>query len=145
MSKWLISPKDDGTPRVWNDTTEYNGKRIVFRLFSWATEQGLLTNNPLKGLKREKPETKRRCLTEAEYCSLLRGARRPFRLLLWALMETGARPSELRRLQWNEAKENRFVIEKHKMAKKTGKPRVIFMTERLQRHIAQLKKRSASP
>jgi integrase len=77
--------------------------------------------------------------------SLLRGARRPFRLFLWALMETGARPSELRRLKWNEVKENRFVIEKHKTVKKTGKPRVIFMTERLQRHIAQLRKRSASP
>ena len=110
---------------------------------SWATEEGLLAKNPLKGMKREKPETTRRCLTEVEYCTLLRGARRPFRLFLWALMETGARPSELRRLQWCEVK-NTFVIEKHKTAKKTGKPRVIFMTERLRRHIAQLEKRSAS-
>ena len=145
VTNWLMSPKDDGTPRVWNDTTEYNAKRYAFRLFSWATEEGLLAKNPLKGLKREKPETKRRCLTEAEYCSLLRGARRPLRLFLWALMETGARPSELRRLKWNEVTENTFVIEKHKTAKKTGQPRVIYLTERLQRHIARLKKRSASP
>ena len=121
VTNWLMSPKDDKTPRVWNDTTEYNAKRYAFRLFSWATEEGLLAKNPLKGLKREKPETKRRCLTEPEYCSLLRGARRPFRLFLWALMETGARPSELRRLKWNEVRENTFVIEKHKTAKKTGK------------------------
>ena len=108
VTKWLIAPKEDGKPKVWNDTTEYNAKRTVFRLFSWATDECLLTKNPLKGLKREKPETKRRCLTEAEYCSLLLGARQPFRLFLWALMETGARPSELRRLQWNEVKENKF-------------------------------------
>ena len=52
-------------------------------------------------------------------------------------METGARPSELRRLTWNEVQENKFEIEKHKTVEKTGKPRVIYLTERLQRHIAQ--------
>ncbi len=145
VTNWLNSPKEDDTPRVWNDTTEYNAKRYAFRLFSWATEEGLLAKNPLKGLKREKPVTKRRCLTEGEYCSLLRGARRPLRLFLWALMETGARPSELRRLKWNEVKADTFEIEKHKTAKKTGKPRIIYVTARLQRHIAQLKKRFASP
>ena len=60
---------------------------------------------------------------------------------LWALMETGARPSELRRLKWNEVKADTLEIEKHKTAKKTGKPRIIYVTARLQRHIAQLKKR----
>jgi len=39
----------------WNATTAYNAKRTVFRVFSWAVEQGLLRKNPLAGLKRENP------------------------------------------------------------------------------------------
>jgi integrase len=93
VTEWIAA-------KNWNDTTEYNAKRTVFRLFSWAKDEGLLAVNPLKGMRREKPEANRRCLLEHEYCSLLRGARRPFRAFLWSLMETGARPSELRRLKW---------------------------------------------
>ncbi len=138
VTKWIATKK-------WNDTTEYNAKRTVFRLFSWAKDEGLLAVNPLKGMRREKPETKRRCLLEHEYCSLLHGARRPFRVVLWSLMETGARPSELRRLQWTEVKIDRFVIKHHKTAKKTGKDRVIYLSKRMQRRISQLRERSTSP
>ena len=148
VTQWITSPKKPHgkrTPKPWNDTTEYNAKRTVFRLFSWANEEGLLTVNPLKGLRREKPKPKRRCLTEAEYCTFLRGARRPFRVFLWSLMETGARPSELRRLKWSDVKGDCLVIEEHKTAKKTGKERVIYMTERMQRCIGRLRERSASP
>ncbi|MGA2033339.1 MAG: site-specific integrase [Thermoguttaceae bacterium] len=144
VTNWLTAPKENGDPKEWNDTTQYNAKRTVFRLFSWAKEEGLLAKNPLAGMTREKPEPKRRCLTEGEYCSLLRGARRPFRVLLWSLMETGARPSELRRLKWDEVNGTKCTIRKHKTAKKVRKPRVIYLTERMQKRLNQLRKRSTS-
>lgn len=128
----------------WNETTAYNAKRTVFRVFSWAVEQGLLTKNPLAKMKRENPEITRRCLTRSEYCKLLGGARRPFRVFLWSLMETGARPSELRRLTWNQVRADRFRIENHKTRKKTKKPRVIRLTKRMRRRIEQLRARSKS-
>jgi integrase len=148
VTEWATSlkkPHGKRKPKRWNDTTQYNAKRTVFRLFSWATEEGLLANNPIKKLRRDKPKSKRRCLTEAEYTSLLRGARRPFRIFLWSLMETGARPSELRRLKWTDVKGDRFEIKAHKTAKKTGKNRVIYLTKRMQRRVSQLRERSRSP
>lgn len=62
VTQWVAAKKKR---KKWNATSKYNGKRIVFRLFSWATEQGLLTVNPLNGFKREKPRITRRCLAEA--------------------------------------------------------------------------------
>jgi integrase len=129
----------------WNPTSEYNARRIAFRVFSWAVERGWLRKNPLKGMKREKPDISRRCLAFDEWCSLLRGARRPFRVFLWSLMETGARPSELRNLTWDMVREDRCVLPEHKTAKKTGKARIIRLSERMQRRLKQLKKRSRSP
>lgn len=128
----------------WNPTSEYNARRIAFRVFSWGVESGLLRANPLKGMKREKPDLNRRCLTVNEWCGLLRGAGRPVRLLLWCLMETGARPSELRGLTWNMLHRDRCVLAKHKTAKKSSKPRVIRLSGRVQRLLRQLKKRSKS-
>ena len=148
VTNWITSPKKPHgkrKPKPWNDTTEYNAKRTVFRLFSWANEEGLLAGNPLKGMRREKPKQKRRCLTETEFGTLLGGARRPFRVFLWSLMETGARPCELRRLKWSDVKGDRLVIGYHKTAKKTGKERVIYLTERMKRRVEQLRERSSSP
>lgn len=138
VDKWIDS-------RPWNATSEYNGRRIVFRVFSWGVERGWLRENPLKGMTRAKPEITRRCLTFEEWCGLLRGARRPFRVFLWSLLETGARPSELRNLTWDMVRDDRCVLPKHKTAKKTGKPRIIYLSERMQRRLRQLKGRSESP
>jgi len=137
VTEWIQS-------KGWNATTAYNAKRAVFRVFSWAVDQGLLTRNPLARMKRENPEITRRCLTREEYCRLLAGARRPFRVFLWSLMETGTRPSELRQLTWDQVRDDRFEIIHHKTAKKTKKPRVIFLTKRMRRRIEQLRARSQS-
>ncbi len=137
IDKWVDS-------HPWNPTSEYNARRIAFRVFSWGVERGLLRKNPLKGMTRVKPDTTRRCMTFEEWCGLLRGAGRPVRVLLWALMETGARPSELRSLTWDMVHGDRCVLPKHKTAKKTGKPRVIRLSDRMQNRLRQLKQRSTS-
>ena len=128
----------------WNPTSEYNARRIAFRVFSWGVERGWIRENPLKKMVREKPDITRRCLTFEEWCGLLRGARRPFRVFLWSLLETGARPSELRNLTWDMVRQDRCVLPKHKTGKKTGKPRIIRLSDRMQRRLSQLKSRSES-
>ena len=138
VDKWVDS-------KPWNATSEYNARRIAFRVFSWGVERGLLQKNPLKTMRRAKPDITRRCLTFEEWCSLLRGARRGVRVLLWSLMETGARPSELRNLTWDMVYDDRCVLRNHKTAKKTGKPRIIRLSDRMRRRLRQLKQRSASP
>lgn len=137
VTEWVDS-------KPWNETSEYNGRRVVHRVFSWAKGEGYLRTNPLQGMPRGRPNRRERCLTVQEYCSLLRTARRPFRVFLWALKQTGARPSELRRLTWDQVHGDRLVIAKHKTAKKTGKPRVVFLSERMQRRLEQLRRRSHS-
>jgi hypothetical protein len=42
-------------PKPWGETTIYNARKIAFRVFSWAKEEGLLPENPLAGMKRPKP------------------------------------------------------------------------------------------
>lgn len=130
--------------KPWNETSEYNARRTVFRVFSWGVQEGYLPENPVNGLKRDKPKTTRRCLSFEEWCKLLRGARRPLRVFLWCLMETGARPSELRGLTWEQVKKDRLILKDHKTSKKTDKPRVIHLSDRMQRRIWKLRKRSTS-
>jgi hypothetical protein len=35
----------------WKQTTERNARRSIHRAFSWACEEGILTRNPLQGMK----------------------------------------------------------------------------------------------
>ncbi len=133
VTRWI-----DG--RDWNDTSQGNARRIVRRVFNWAVEEGLIPSNPLKGMKCPRPNSRRRSLTDFEYRTLLAAAHGPFRILLWSLRQTGARPSELRRLTWDQVCDDRFVLLDHKTAKKTRKPRVIYLTPPMQRLIASLRR-----
>lgn len=127
----------------WNDTSEYNARRSVFRAFSWAVEEDLLAENPLKGLKRFKPAPRQRAMTEQEYRTMLT-RRGPFRILLFSLWNTGARPSELRRLKWSEVKADRLVLPVHKTVRHTKKPRVIQLNTAMCRLFRFLRCRATS-
>jgi integrase len=137
VTRWVDSHK-------WGTTTEYNARRSIKRVFSWACEQGILNNNPLRSMKCPKGKTRDRALTNDEYCILMRNSRREFKILLFALKETGCRPKEARMLRWNQVKEDRWVLTQHKTAHKNGKPRVIYMTKRMQRLMKNLRRKSKS-
>lgn len=85
VSRWV-----DQKP--WNETTEYNARRSVFRAFSWASQEGLIANNPLNGMKRPRPRWRERRLTGEEFRTILKAARGPFKIFIWALgLETDRR------------------------------------------------------
>ena len=128
----------------WTATTERNARRSVYRAFSWAQEEGIIPQNPLKGMKCPKARTRERALTDDEYVLLMRNSRRDFKRLLFALKHTGCRPKEARTLKWSQVRDDRWVLDDHKTAYKVGKPRVIFLTKPMQRLMATLRSRAAS-
>jgi site-specific recombinase XerD len=130
--------------RGWHGSHEYNAKRYVFRYFSWAVHEGIFSKNPLAGMKRSKPLPRQRAITEVEYLSLLRATDSDFRPLLFALRQTGARPSELRELKWENVRGDHLSLWEHKVVGKTRKPRVIHLTPCMQRFLGVVRKRSRS-
>jgi integrase len=130
--------------RGWRGAHEYNARRYAFRFFSWAVDEGVLRKNPLKGMKRPKPKPRQRALTEAEYLAMLRATDSDFRPLLFALKQTGARPKELRELTWDQVHGDRLVLWEHKTDGTTAAPRVIHLTQPMQKMLALFRTRSKS-
>jgi integrase len=114
------------------------------RVFNWASEEGLIARNPIQGMKCPRPKSRNRALTDAEYRELLGAAHGPFRILLWSLRQTGARPAELRRLTWDQVHGTHLVLTVHKTSQKTQKPRIIHLTPAMQRLLVHLRSRSQS-
>jgi integrase len=130
--------------KEWGPTTERNARRAISRAFSWACEQGVLTNNPLKGMKCPAAKTRQRIMTDEEFRILLRHSTMDFKVLLFALRETGCRPKEARMLRWDQVKDDRWILSQHKTAHKTGKPRVIYLTGAMQKLMRVLAKTNTS-
>ena len=137
VSRWIEA-------KEWNETSRHNGRRFVFRAFSWAVGEGILEKNPLAGMKKGKPKPRKRALTDEEYLSLIRATDGCFRAFLFALRQTGARPKELRTLTWEQVREDRLVLWEHKTDEATEAPRVIYLNEPMQKMMLVLRKRSNS-
>jgi integrase len=120
VTRWLDK-------KSWNETTQCNAIRAVIRVFNWAKKQGFVKENPLRGIERPRPKRRERCLTDQEYRKLFVGSHGEFRLFVYALRQTGARPSEVSRLTWPQVRDGRWILKEHKTAAKTGKPRVIYL------------------
>lgn len=130
--------------KAWGPTTERNARRSIGRAFSWAAEQGILSSNPLKGMKCASAKVRQRAMTDAEFRELLRHSSKGFKSLLFALRETGCRPKEARTLQWTFVHEDRWVLPEHKTAHRTGRPRVIYLTAPMKKLMCVLRRTSRS-
>ena len=128
----------------WGPTTERNARRSIYRAFSWACEEGILPANPLRGMKCPKARTRQRMMTRQEYVVLMKHGRREFQRFLFALRHTGCRPKEARLLKWNQVKEDRWVLSEHKTVHAVGKPRIIYLTQAMQRLMINLQRKTTS-
>jgi integrase len=76
------------------------------KLMNWALDRGVISVNPITGLKPPSPENSRdRVLTDAELTQLLRAAQEegyPFGDLLRVLTLTGQRRGEVADMRWSE-------------------------------------------
>lgn len=103
----------------------------VKRCFKWAEEEGVVDKSPFRGVKKPPVGRRERILTPGEKKEILETIRdKPFRQFVFALYETGCRPSEVARVtaEHFDAARGLWVFGKHKTRKKTGKPRVVYLT-----------------
>ncbi len=129
----------------WGATTKYNARRSLFRIFSWAEEEGIVAKNPLRGLKRPKPPPRGRAMEEEEFRKLLKAEpTMRFKAFLFSLWSTGCRPKEARTLTWKQVRDDRWVLTEHKTVGKTHKPRIIYLNAPMRKLMPVLRRDSKS-
>ncbi|MEO8082683.1 MAG: tyrosine-type recombinase/integrase [Ardenticatenales bacterium] len=87
--------------------------RVLKALYQWASDpdQGFVAANPFRRLKTPKAGQRTRTLKRSEMVRLYRAASPCFRVLLFALAHTMARPGEMRELLWKEIRfEERVIV-----------------------------------
>jgi integrase len=130
--------------KAWGPTSQFNAVRAALRVFNWAVQQGILDVSPLKGMERPRPKSRDRYLTDEDFHTLFRAASKPVKRFLFALRHTGARPSEVRRLTWDQVQDDCWILKEHKTSGKTGKSRVIYLNPAMKKMMAFLRKGSES-
>jgi integrase len=124
VSRWL-----DSHPG-WNGSRR-NAVVAVKRAFNWADAEGLLQPNPIQSVKKPPQRHRDRVLTPEERKEILVTIPdQHFRNFVFAMQETGARPGEVRKVTAAHVNLDLgiWIFKEHKTAKRTGRPRVIYLT-----------------
>lgn len=123
LTSWLDSQK-------WKKARRH-ATAIVKRAFAWATGQKLISDDPFADVPIPKGGKRDRILTADERQQILAAIKdQPFRNFVFAMQETGCRPGEVARVSAADVNLELgvWVLTLHKTAKKTGKPRVVYLT-----------------
>jgi integrase/recombinase XerC len=119
----------------WGDSSRWLALTVVSAAFNRAVRQGRLKDNPLRGIS--KPPLRSRgatvLLAPESRKSLLDAAPPWLRTALSALHDTGCRPAELVCVEAShfDPVGGTWRLDKHKTAKRSGRPRVIVLTDAL--------------
>jgi integrase len=120
----------------WLDANEWKAARrhatgVVKRAFAWCKEQGLLSADPFESVSVPKGGKRERVLSEDERKEILAAIKdQNFRDFVFAMQETGCRPGEVRKVTAEHVNLDVgiWLLGKHKTAKQTQKPRVVYLT-----------------
>jgi integrase len=124
VTRWL-----DGHPG-WKGCRR-NAVVAVKRAFNWADTEGVLQPNPIKAVKKPPQRKRDRVLSPAERQEILAAIKdESFREFVFAMMETGARPGEVRKVSAANVnlEAGVWLFEQHKTAERTGRKRFIYLT-----------------
>lgn len=124
VEEWLDAQES------WSKSTRALFITIIKAVFNWADDQGYVTPNPIKKLKRRSTGRRRRVLSEEERGRIMAAVSQDFRDFLELLQMTGCRPfSEGARITAADVDfdRGRAVLAKHKTAKKTDRPRLVYL------------------
>ena len=139
VTRWILA--HDG----WvADSYRQNAARSVQGAFVWATDEGLLTRNPIRKIKpcwgvlqprgAILPGEFRAILDTARSCDGRRRracpGRRAFRVAFWFLWQTGCRTCEMREALWADVDWQAGLIrlDRHKTRRTSGRARLIPLT-----------------
>lgn len=125
VTAWLASEPE------WSVNSRAAAIASVKRAFAWAETEGHLPSNPVRLLKKPSTTARSRVLTHDERAKVRAAIRdEAFRTFVFALQETGCRPSEVATVTAAQVNLTLGVwtFEDHKTAKRTGKPRVVYLT-----------------
>jgi len=114
----------------YNPTSAAKAIGVLKRAFNWGVEEEHIARNPIAHVRKPRPLTRDRTLTNEERTLILSSIRdNAFREFVKALTLTGCRPGEVARVTATDVDLERglWILKNHKTAKKTGKPRLIYL------------------
>ncbi len=106
--------------------------RTLLRAFNWAVRRQILPKNPILGIEVPGKSRVVNYLTREQREQVIAGIRdKPFKSFMTAMKETGCRPGEVAAVTAADVDlaAGTWTLQQHKTGKKTGKPRVVFLTE----------------
>lgn len=141
------------TPKRFTDwigqvsvATEHTQGSTLKQILRWAAKHAnLIDKSPLESLKLSKGNRREAIFTIDDHRKLVAQSKTPrIRCLLWFAWWTGTRPIELRELMWEDINQDcsRATLTKHKNARKTSKPRVIYFNHNAQSLLKKHRKQS---
>ncbi len=115
----------------WGEASRRCAVTAVKRALNWATDEGYIPANPLKKVRKPPAKRREKILTADERKVVAAGATdKVFKVFHFALQQTGCRPGEIARVTADmvDLDKGTWTFTKHKTFKKTGKPRVVYLT-----------------
>jgi integrase len=125
----------------YGDTSKSKVIGAVKSALNHCVQQGYLDRNPIAHMKKPSSAVRDRILTLEERELIFSSIKdRAFQDYLFAVSESGARPGEIRKLTKDNVNLDLgvIVLTKHKTAKKTKKPRIIYPSDKLRELVARL-------
>jgi integrase len=143
LKKWLAERSN------WaSGWTKMRVHADIQRIFNSAATLRFIRENPFKGLRVERSRRMTgRDMHPEEFQAILRVTDPAFRRVLCALKMTGMRPGELRCLRWCHIdwEKGLAVLERHKTARSTGKPRIIVFPPAIMKLLAWIYRHRKGP
>lgn len=117
----------------WSDTTKNKAIGCVQTAINYCVDQEMIPFNPIKGMKKPQCSRRERLPTPEERRKILSVVHGPFKRYLYALANSGARPGEIARITGSHFSEQHACLilppRRHKTGKRTGRPRIIYLSE----------------
>jgi integrase len=119
---------------TWGQSTESGAKSRIVAMIRWGVDQGIVAANPIRGLKRPPIRSRgaQTIIRPEDHEKLVQACSQALRMVLTALHQTGARPSEVVGVTAAEfdAERGLWILERHK-TDHNGRRRVVFLTPEL--------------
>lgn len=134
LESWLDRHAD------WSASMRRSVINYVLAAFNHCVRRRKVTNvteNPLEGITKPRWERRREAISTDDERKVYEASKGPFRAILTALRETGARPSELCNARVEHYRDGVIVLDEHK-TDETGGERTIYLNANVRALVERL-------